>query len=176
MRGTKLVALVLVVLMMFALTGCDLFGGGTDDSDDGGTSVSVPSGVVRVSLEWDDPVDLDLEMWDADGESALFMAGTYSGEDVMEGPGEEYFDFKAYGDEDFSTGDYVISVYFANEENVQDAADATLSVTDADGDTRTFDITVYWEPGRDQYHAFRIDAASGAVDMIEEYIEIEIEE
>ncbi|GAB4277097.1 MAG: hypothetical protein Kow0056_08250 [Coriobacteriia bacterium] len=182
-----ILAAVLVVALAstLGLTGC-FFGSSDSGTDTGGTNPPVASGgstsqsgstsgatPVRVTLAWTAPVDLDLEIWDADGAEALYPAWQFEGEDVSEGPGEETFQFTDYADADLSSGVYTVSVYFAEEENVVEEADATLTVTYADGSSTDYPITIYWEPGRDQYHAFTVDAATGEVTMVDEYIEIE---
>jgi hypothetical protein len=176
MRGTRLFALILAVLAVFAMAGCDLLpgGGGDGGTDDGGSS---SDGDVRVELAWDDEVDMDLEIWDNQGENALFAASSYAGTDVTDGSGTEFFEFKQYGDEDFGSGKYVVSVFYAGQPEDGDipSVPVTLTITKPDGSTETRSGTVFWEAGQDQWHAFRIDAATGAVEDIDELVEITVE-
>jgi uncharacterized protein YceK len=173
MRGLRL--LVVLLVAMVALSGCGLLPGVDDTGDD--PSPSEGSSIVKVTLSWDGPSDMDLEIWDNPGDDLLFRASEYIGTDIIAGDdGDEFFEFRQYGSDDYSAGSYVVSVYFANEEEVADSATVTLTVMKADGSEVTRTGTVYWEPGRDQWHAFRIDAATGDFEDIDEYIEIEITE
>lgn len=180
MRGIK--ALVLCLLVVFALlvTGCGLLPGGDDGADDGtsGGGGTSGSGVAKVTLSWDEPVDMDLEIWDNAGENAMFAASSYGGEDVQDGSADEFFEFKQYGEEDFSAGKYVVSVFYAgrpDDSNV-DSVGVTLTVEMPDGSTDVRSGTVFWETGQDQWHAFRIDAATGAIEDIDQLVEIEVTE
>ncbi len=132
-------------------------------------------GATQVVLSWDEPVDMDLEIWDPTGEGALTSAGL-TNEDVFDGTeGSEYFDFVDHGETgDFSQGEYVVSVYFAEETDEIAEADILLTVTQPDGTVLTREGTVYWEVGRDQWHAFRVDAATGAIEDMDEFIETEV--
>lgn len=173
MRSLRLFAILLVA--MLALTGCDLLPGTSDSGDDPGTSDG--TGVVKVTLSWGGPADMDLEIWDNPGDELLFRASEYIGTDILKGDdGDEFFEFRQYGGDDYSAGSYVVSVYFANEEEVAESASVTLTVVRANGSEVTRTGTVYWEPGRDQWHAFRIDAATGDIEDIDQYIEIEVTE
>lgn len=178
MRRVLLALLVLV--MALSLTAC--FGGSdgdSGDSSDAGSSAmgpdnnpAVEDGVVRVTLGWDEPIDMDLEIWDAAGENAETAAGLEN-EDIMDGTeGREYFDFTGA----YSDGEYVVSVYFAEEMNVVESANATLEVIKADGSTETRSSEIMWEEGSDQWHAFSIDAATGDIADIDEFIETVVED
>ena len=130
------------------------------------------AGDVAVWLSWDEPVDMDLELWGASGEEFLGSAYLYAGDDItVGGAGDEYFEFRAYDVEDFSTGRYVVSVYFAglDPSGTRDSAYVTLTVQDRDGRVQTFKKTVLWEPGYDQWHAVEIDAVTGAVTPLDEW-------
>ena len=112
------IAMVLIVLLTcLTLVGC---GSSTDSGESPpdkdvtqgpDTTPALEDGVVRVTLGWAEPVDMDLEVWDADGQTALTSAGNEN-EDVLDGTkGREYVDFTG----DYGEGEYVISVYFAEE-------------------------------------------------------------
>lgn len=176
--------LVLLVMLVFAVSvvGCSLGGGGattpekvpSGDSASQGpdTAPALEEGVVRVTLGWDEPIDLDLEIWDENGENAITSAGMES-EDVMNGEeGREYFDFAG----DYVSGTYVVSVYFAEEQNVVDSAKATVTVFGPDGTTESVVTTMQWEEGKDQWHAFSIDAATGQTTTIDQVVTIEVTE
>ncbi len=188
MRRATLILLVLVLSMM--LVAC-----GSSDSSDGVVSPpnetsgpgssstagaqgpdTVPAlsdGAVRVTLGWDEPIDMDLELWDSLGENALTSAGLENGGDVTDGDtGREYLDLTG----DYATGTYVVSVYFAEEENVVDSATATLTVYKADGSTEVRSRSIAWEKGSDQWHAFEIDAATGDIVDVNEIVEVEVTE
>lgn len=69
-------------------------------------------GDFAVVLSWDQAVDLDLEIWDGDL-SFLGRAAWYGDSyDVFDGrTGEEWFVFKNHYDHDYSTGQYIVSIY-----------------------------------------------------------------
>lgn len=123
------------------------------------------SGSVAVWLSWDTPVDMDLEIWDAAGENMIAAASEYAGQDITSGAdGDEYFEFTTYRDRDFSTGEYVVSIYYwGSDDGSNPDTEVTVTAQDADGRVQTFTKTVKWDPGYDQWHAFRIDAATGAI-------------
>ncbi len=172
MRRLFLVSVVLVACL--ALVGC---GSSADTGSDAvstgpDTSPALDGGVVRVVLGWDEPVDMDLEIWDADGQNAVTAAGIEN-EDVTDGTaGTEYFDFAG----DYAEGEYVVSVYFAEETNIADEANVILTVTKADGSTQTRSRTIAWEEGSDQWHAFKIDGATGEIEDVDEIVETEVKE
>ena len=129
------------------------------------------SGNVSVWLSWEEPVDMDLEIWDASGDEFLLSSFSVFGEDVLNGAlGDEYFEFRATDYDDFSSGSFVVSAYFADMEATQgDEAWTTLSVQDVDGRVTTYSKWILWEPGYDQWHAIRIDAATGDTTPIDEF-------
>lgn len=156
---------------------------GTTDSGEGATGAAgemgpdttpaLAQGVVRVELGWDEASDLDLEIWDATGENLVVRALTENGADITDGTqGREYFDFTG----DYDNGTYVISVYFAAQNNAPDAAVATVVVHMANGDTVTRSQQILWDPGQDQWHAFSIDASTGDIVDMDEFIDIETTE
>ncbi len=129
---------------------------------------------VKVSLRWDKPVDMDLEIWNAAGQNLIHRAfpgeegwkAENCGADVKDGTqGEEFFLFKKTQNEDFSSGEFVVSVYFAarEENSTIDAANATVTITKADGTTESISRMVRWTPGEDQWHAVKINATTGAI-------------
>lgn len=181
---------VIAVSVFLLLLGCNL-GSSTPSSQ---TSTSAPTGAptaptaaptspagaqpVKVELSWDKPVDMDLEIWNAGGTSLVHRAfgqqtdsihfkGENCGQDITSGlAGQEYWYFKKTSDEDFTVGEYVISIFFAGMENsgVSEAT-AHVTVTKPNGQTITRQRLIQWEKGKDQWHAFRINAATG--DMVD---------
>ena len=150
--------------------------GGDDESPD--TSSGEP-GAVKVTLSWDAPVDMDLEIWDSQGQNLLFRVFDKIGSDCSDGSADEYFIFQKYGAEDYTAGKYVVSVFFFTDDSTTTSltsADITLTVTKADGTVETIPKTIYREEGRNQWHAFRIDAATGAMETIDDYLEIEYQQ
>ncbi|HNW92659.1 MAG TPA: hypothetical protein PKM88_07120 [bacterium] len=133
------------------------------------------SSPVKVTLSWDKPIDMDLEIWNAAGTSMIHRAfaqpnlgwnGANCGTDVTDGTqGQEFFIFKNIGTEDFSNGQYVISVYFASmgQNSSISEAFATVTITKPDGTTQPFRRKIQYQPGQDQWHCCRIDATTGAV-------------
>jgi hypothetical protein len=141
---------------------------GMTQTDEGMTG---QAGTVAVWLSWDAPVDMDLEIWDAAGESMIAAAYQYSGDDIQTGGvGDEYFEFSNYSDYDFSTGEYVVSAYYVGSDDGSDPdATVTLTTQDIDGRVQTFTKTVRWDPGYDQWHAVRIQASTGQVTTVDEW-------
>lgn len=172
---------VLALLLVLAISGCGGTSGSSGGQTSGGSSsggeaasTSAPKpepGTVQVALSWDEPVDVDLEVWDAEGQEAVTSAGIVT-EDVTNGEsGDEYVDFVKYDSQDLSSGEYVISVYFAEETNTVDSTTVTLFVTSADGDVETRTHELMWEEGKDQWHAFSVDAETGEITDIDELVE-----
>ena len=170
----RVVLALLVLAMAFTLGACSLLGS-SGEAEEAASDSNLPAleeGVVRVELAWTDPVDMDLEIWDAEGQSAITSAGLEN-EDVTDGTeGSEYFDFTG----EYAEGEYVVSVYFAESTNVVDSAGVTLIVTNSSGATETYTKTISWEEGQDQWHAIMIDAATGEITVVDEVIESEVTE
>jgi len=170
----RVVLALLVLAMALTLSACSLLGS-SDEATEASPDSSLPAlekGVVRVELAWTDPVDMDLEIWDAGGQAAITSAAIEN-DDVTDGTeGSEYFDFIG----EYSDGEYVVSVYFAEETNVVDSASVTLIVTNSSGETETYTKTISWEEGLDQWHAIKIDAATGDITVVDEIIESEVTE
>lgn len=155
-------------------TSDDPFGGGDVPGaavvTPGGSAEGAP-GITTVWLEWDEPVDMELELWDASGEEYYDVAYSYGGENVTTGGLEpEYFEFKNYDMEDFSSGEWVISVYFSSlDADLDEAANVTLTLQDSSGQVTTFEKTVKWDPSYDQWHAIRLDASTGSYTLLDEW-------
>lgn len=176
MRGARFLfpafALVFALVLVTGLAGCDLLTGGEDDGA-GGSDPGETEGVVRVTLSWNEAADVDLEIWDADGEETLVGPAHFGRTDIEKGAdGDETFEFKSHDGKDFGRGQYVVSVYFADEETGVERANVTLTVDKRSGVTVTRTGTVYKELGRDQWHAFKIDATRGDIEEIDAYVEI----
>lgn len=179
---------VLTLLLLIVVAGCSPSGGTSpdsssrskdsdSDSDSSATSAPKPDeGTVQVALSWDEPVDVDLEVWDEDGQEAVTSAGLVT-DDVKDGEdGDEYVDFVEYDEQDLSAGDYVISVYFAEDEGEIESTNVKLIVTKADGTTDVRTRKLLWEKGKDQWHAFSIDARTGDIEDIDQLVETVTEE
>ncbi len=131
------------------------------------------TGKVRVELTWSEPIDLDLEIWDAAGQNMVLRSFNKCGSDQSTGGTPEYFVFDRYGSDNYTRGTYVVSVYFANRERPPTASvTAGLKITLPDGRTVRRSGVVHWERGQDQWHAFSIDAATGAITDLNRYITI----
>ena len=130
------------------------------------------TGAVLVWLEWDEPVDLDLEIWDASGDEYLTNASFLIGDDMQTGgSGYEYFEFKDYGTEDYSAGEYVVSVYFAGFDSTDRPAEARLTIQTPSGQLATYSRTVLWDPAYDQWHVVRVEPGTGRVTEIDRFAE-----
>jgi hypothetical protein len=161
-------ALVVALAVTLGMTGCAT-DGDSDESADSGGEASTSDGPVRVTLTWSEDADLDLEIWSGDESQGelLTRAFALSGADDVGPDGMEYFDFEDYGSgDDFSTGEYVVSVYFADYTD-DDRAVAHLEV-EPSGEIAEAGMEFI---GQDQWHAFSVDAETGEIEMIDEFIE-----
>ena len=136
--------------------------------------VSGPTGgseTVAVWMSWDDDTDVDLELWDSSGNAFLGNSAAFGGDDVTSGgAGDEYFEFVDHGsDGDFGSGSFVVSTYFVD--GSADETDVTVTVQSADGSVETYTRTVQYLPPYDQWHAFRIDAATGDTEVVDVFYE-----
>jgi hypothetical protein len=164
-RSLSLLALALCIA--FSFTACGKTAPGAAPS----APAAAPANPVKVSLSWDKPVDMDLEIWTADGTRLINRAfpgenwpATNCGQDVKTGGTPEYFTFVKVGETDFSKGEYVVSIYFAGRDDASiSEALATVTVTKADGSTEVRTRKIQWEQGQDQWHGFKIDAATGRI-------------
>jgi hypothetical protein len=155
----------------------------TDDTEPGatsnipsGTPATVPTGgVTKVVLSWTADVDMDLEIWDRGGENLKHRAFNLCGTDIKKGSdGPEWFEFKSYPDVDYSTGEFLVSAFFAGRENNSiTSAAIKLTVTRPNGSTVERTKTIQWDPGKDQWHAFRINAATGQITDVDRFIRIQ---
>jgi hypothetical protein len=161
-----LVALLLAASL--SLTGCDLLAGGTPVEPDEPTD----SDAVAVSLSWGEDVDLDLEIWDEDGEEYLASAWWYDSDDVTDGSDNETFDFTDQEGRDFGESTYTVSVLYADRDSGVDIPEVpvTLTVEDASGEREIVSGTVYWDADRVQWHAFRIGAQTGEIVDVDEHV------
>lgn len=179
-------ALLALTILAFATINCIPKGDQPAGSAPAAPAASAPAAAspTKVTLRWDQPVDMDLEIWNASGQNLIHRAfagenwtAPNCGTDVTDGTkGEEFFIFKSAGSEDFATGEYVVSIYFAQrpEGSNVTSARATVVVTKADGSTVERSRNVQWEEGQDQWHAFRIDAKTGNIlEDIDKFIKIE---
>jgi len=135
-------------------------------------------GEVAVGLAWNEPVDCDLEIWDSSGKDLELRAFNLYGNDVTNGSdGMEYFLFSNSSDGAYGSGSYVVSVYYAgqNESGIEEL-DVYLRIITADGRQLRRQKRIFWESGKDQWHAFRIDATSGLITDIDEFIAIQTTE
>lgn len=149
----------------------------SSSSSSSGQVPAVEATPVRVELTWNEEVDMDLEIWDESGENLLDRSFNLCGEDIKVGSGgREWFEFKKFSDEDdYASGTYIVSLYFANrpEGSTVDRASATLTVTKPDGTTVTRTKIIDWEPGRDQWHAFSLNARTGAIVDKDRFIRVQ---
>ncbi len=113
------------------------------------------AGELGVLLEWDGPYDLDLEIWSQ--ERSFMGDASWLGRspDAHHG-GREWFVFRDYGHQDFSSGAYVVSAYFSGPET-DDAIVATVTVVFPDGQKRSFQQEVSYRPPHDQWWVVEID-------------------
>jgi hypothetical protein len=128
------------------------------------------AGTPAVWLSWDGGADMDLELWDSSGEQFLATAHSIEGDDATTGGQDEYFEFKDYGsDGDYGSGSYVVSAYFFGGD--ESDTEVTITVQAADGSVETYTQTLQYLPPYDQWHAFRIDAATGETQVVDTFYE-----
>ena len=177
-KGSTRRVLIIIAVVVLALCCCVTAAGGyaywrftqspAFEVLESGGSLEESTGVA-VWLEWEEPVDLELEIWQ-DEETFMLTAHNFIHEDIQDGAdGYEYFEFGDYGGFDVSSGQYVVSVYFADLEPVQEEAFPTLTIEGPGGSTQTHMGIIGWDASMDQWHAFWIDAATGAITPIDEY-------
>jgi hypothetical protein len=171
-RWIGLVAIAAMLALALSAAGCD--------SDDGGSTAE--EGVAVVELTWESPMDLDVEIWDSEGTQQLTAAWAQGHDVTSGGEGTEYFEFIEFEgtDEgtggDFTTGEYTVFVYVADDAGETEAADFELTVTDAEGGVTTYSEAVTAEAPNNLWRGFRIDAATGEiVEELDEFVGDQLE-
>jgi S1-C subfamily serine protease len=119
------------------------------------TSFQLQSGELGVLLEWDGPYDLDLEIWSQ--ERSFMGNASWLGRspDAHRG-GREWFVFRDYGHQDFSSGRYVISAYFSGPET-DDSVTAKVTIMFPGGKEHSYQQGVSYWPPYDQWWVVEID-------------------
>ncbi len=162
-RWTTFVALAAMLTLALSATGCG-------SSDSGSAS---EDGVAVVTLDWESPVDLDLEIWDVEGTQQMGAAWQQGDDITTGGEGTETFEFISFEEGDFSgdysTGEYTVFVYVADAMGYTEEAEFEVNVTDAGGAVTTFTETVSADVPNNLWRGFKIDAATG--DILEEFNE-----
>jgi hypothetical protein len=165
-RWITFVALAAMLMLALSATGC-----GSGDGD-----TASEEGVAVVTLDWEAPVDMDLEIWDVEGTQQL-SAAWQQGEDVTTGgEGTETFEFVDFEEGDFSTGEYTVFVYMADDMGHTEEAEFEVNVTDADGDVTTYTEMLSAEVPNNLWRGFKIDAATGEIlEELNEYVGDQLE-
>lgn len=161
---------------------------GTPSAGTPATTAPAATSPVKVTLSWDQPVDMDLEIWNSAATNLIHRAfpeqrnnwlAPNCGQDVTNGQqGKEFFIFKNCGTEDFSNGQYVISVYFAKRPDGSsiDGVFATVTIEAPGKPPVERRRKVMYAEGSDQWHVCRIDAATGAIlEDIDQFIKINMQ-
>lgn len=139
---------------------------------------------TRASLQWDSDVDVDLLIFDETGEQPLLASWFVCGPDIQDGSGAEYFDFQGYdevsaqtdGPIDLSSGTYIVAAYYCDRPEsgpAYEKVDVTLTLTTPGGETSQRTKSVGWEPGTDVWQAFEVDAHTGAIVDVDEFVLVE---
>ncbi len=127
-------------------------------------------GELAVVLQWEDPVDLDLEIWSKDFNFVGTASSLNESPDVYDGEmGEEWFVFR----NEFSSGRYVISVYFYDVTDIF-AADVSLVVYLPDGQTKKVQGSVLNYHPFDQWHALLIDADNDTFKVLDFFFDAKV--
>ncbi len=181
MKTTKGTFGIGVAFLAMAIAAC---GGGAPAPAPAATAAPAAapaSSIVSVEMTWDGPKDMDLEIWDSSGKHFLARSFNLCGEDRTSGGAPETFEFKKYDtghfpeewdgsrELDYSHGTYVVSAYFHGNSVSHDATIVVLKVKKADGTVDERRRKIEYDPGKDQWHAFTIDAATGAIADIDEF-------
>ena len=100
-----------------------------------------PGPLTRAKLTWDTETDVDLHVWDEQGNHSYYSArdaipGARLVEDIIPGYGPEYFEETGLKGRKLTYG---ICQYYG------DGAEATLTVTDPGGAQRTFNQSLYYD-------------------------------
>jgi hypothetical protein len=165
-RWITFAALAAMLTLALGAAGCD--------SGDGDTATE--DGVAVVTLDWESPLDLDLEIWDAAGTQQM-SAAWQQGDDITSGgEGTETFEFIDFEEGDYSTGEYTVFVYIADDMGFTEEAEFEVNATDADGNVTTYTEAVSSEVPNNLWRGFKIDAATGEiVEELNEYVGDQLE-
>lgn len=189
MKTTKGFLGIGLVCWAFSMAAC---GGGTPAPAPAGPAPAAPAAapapsgvsVVTVEMTWDGPKDMDLEIWDAAGEDMILRSFFLSGTDQTSGGTPETFEFKKYDSGnfpeqwtgsrnlDYAQGVYTVSAYFHERSASQEATTVVLRVKKPDGSTEERRRKIEYERGKDQWHAFTVDAATGVVTDVDKFVTI----
>lgn len=161
----------------------EIFGNGCQSV--GGGFYSAMEGEFAVALSWEESADLDLEIWTEDFELIGTACALGEGSDIINGAhGEEWFVFKGYGSSiqqgrpgsqaDFSSGRYIISVYFFGPENFNEGVEATLTIYFPDGRVEQLSREMRYSPPYDQWFAILVDADQQSYKPIDFFLEGEL--
>ncbi len=134
-------------------------------------------GELAVTLSWDGPYDLDLEIWSEDFEFLGTASELGGSPDIMHGDqGQEWFVFRQYPEtelsreydlhRDFSTGRFIVSPFFYGP-LTEDSVPATVVVILPDGRTEEISRKLHYEPPRDQWFAVLIDVDDVKVEVLD---------
>jgi hypothetical protein len=105
-----------------------------------------PGPLTRATMSWDSDSDIDLYVWDSEGNETYFgdreaIPATELVEDVIPGEAET-----SHGSEVFiETADFNRPYTFGICDYRGEGGDVTLRVTDPDGTTRTYQHTLFYE-------------------------------
>ena len=127
-------------------------------------------GEFAVVLQWDDAVDLDLEIWSEDFEFIGAATSIGKSPDIYDGSmGEEWFVFE----HDFSRGRYVVSVYFYDTYALL-PADATLVIHFPDGQVESLPGSLISYYPYDQWYAVLIDVEQKTSKVLDFFFDADV--
>ncbi len=155
-----------------------VFSGGAQNS---GSLYEHRTGELAVVLSWQGDADLDLEIWTTDFEFIGAASVLGDSPDInYGGGGEEWFAFTSYvsaGGEDpadYSSGRYLVAVYYYGPEPDTGAgqAEASVSVYYPDGSNELFMVEeLLYSPPYDQWFCLLVDADRGEVKLLDLYFD-----
>ena len=127
-------------------------------------------GEFAVSLQWDEDVDLDLEIWNEEFQFVGAAASLGSSPDIFDGSmGEEWFVFK----NQFARGRHVVSVYFYDAYELL-PADATLTIHFPDGEMEKLQASLLSFYPYEQWFAILVDADEQSFKVLNFFFDAEV--
>lgn len=137
---------------------------------------------LGVVISWESNVDLDLEIWSTDFEYIGKASQIGDSPDISYGEqGEEWFAFTSYEMPDgelidYSSGQYIVSVYYYGPEPAEGdehgITDVTLEFYYPSGEKEVLFIEDLWyTPPYDQWFAIIVDADAGSYKLLDLYFD-----
>lgn len=128
-------------------------------------------GELAVVLQWKGPFDLDLEIWSEDFEYIDNASWIGESPDIFDGDdGSEWFVFRKYTMNDFSSGRYIVSPYFVGPET-QESVLAVLTVYLPDGIEQVLTRDLFYHAPYDQWFAALVDVDAQNIEILDFFLD-----